>query len=158
MRLLHQIIKDVSDKVNLPCVAIYAQGENGYNEELDKEAGEQSRLLMFNIVQSGNYVITGTGYGYLNYDSKLLFLTMSGAKDTKKDVRNKIDEMAQMAFEWLVFLRRDASWKAHFENDASPLNVPFFEIDDEFDANMVGIGLTLQIKVDPFFNTDNLCP
>jgi hypothetical protein len=157
MRLLHTIIQDVSDKVNLPCVPIYARGEDGYNEQLDEAAGNHSRLLMFNITQDGTFAITGSLHGYLEYNATLMFLTITGANDTNEDIRAKISQMVQMAFEWLAWLRRDASWRAHFENNADSLRVPFRELDDIFDAGLVGVALTLQLKIDPFFDISNLC-
>ena len=157
MRLLHKIIKSVSDKANLPCVPIYARDEAGYNVELDEAAGRHSRLLMFNIIQDGEFVVTGSLHGYLEYNATLMFLTATGSNDTDEDRRAKIDQMMQMCYEWLCYLRRDDNWRKHFENTASDLRVPFRELDDIFDAGLVGVALDLRIKIDPLFETSNLC-
>ena len=158
MRLLHQIIKEVSDKVNLPCVAIYAQGENGYNEKLDEAIGNHSRLLMFELAQRPRLFITGSLHGYLEYPATLMFLTASGSNDTDTDMRNKISQMVQMAYEWLTWLRRDPNWRKHYLNNADDLSVNITELVDVFDSEVVGVSLSLDIRIDPDFDKSNLCP
>jgi hypothetical protein len=158
MRLLHDIVKSVSDKVNLPCTAIYAKDEGEFNVELDEAIGLHSRVLMFKLPQDAQIQVTGSLYGYIDYNnSKLMFLTTPGSNDTDEDRRAKITQMVQMAFEWITWLRRDPSWLAHPLNNQDLLNAPFAEIDGDFDADVVGVAITLNIRIDPFFDTSNLC-
>lgn len=143
--LLQDAVKATASAMSLPISPLFALGNRGYNERLQRIGQGDMPVLCYDLALSGSYDMRETGKAYLQYSTDLLFLDFCDV--TEDDASDKIRAMHGVAIE---FLQRIMRLDSFAEGGASALgNISFREVAFLFDQQFAGVQVSFSATFDP---------